>query len=251
MLYMKPIFCRIGSKYLMSNDIIDIFPEHNKYVEVFCGSSAVFFKKDKVDYEVINDLDDNLINEYKMLMQVDNYVKKHELNTIPLLQDFIRKPEYDNIQDQFTNCLIRRCNGFSSRPINKNTSKVYKPSDPNKKLKNLHKYQERLKDVIITSVDYKIVLDRHDSKDCLFYLDPPYEGCKSIYNINKIDYGELAKSLKKLKGKFVMSLNDSPNIRLKFKDFKFKILKLRTYAPKSPKTKLGGKPRVEILIYNF
>jgi DNA adenine methylase len=248
---MKPIFCRIGSKYLMSKQIIDMFPEYDKYVEVFCGSSAVLFKKDKVDYEVINDLDIDLINDYKMLMKIDNYVKKHELNTIPLLQDFIRKSEHDNIQDKFTNKLIRRCNGFSSQPINVNTLKVYQQSDPNRKLKNLHKYQERLKNVIITSVDYKIVLDRHDSKDCLFYLDPPYENSKSIYRLHKIDYKELAECLKKLKGKFVMSMNDSPNIRLIFKDFKFKILKLRTYAPKTSKTKIGCKPRVEILIYNF
>jgi DNA adenine methylase len=247
---MKPIFCRIGSKYLMSKQIIDMFPEHDMYVEVFCGSSAVLFKKDKVDFEVINDLDIDLMNDYKMLMQVDKYVKKHELNTIGLLTEFIKK-DHDNIQDKFTDKLIRRCNGFSANSINPNTSKVYRPSDPNRKLKNLHKYQDRLKNVIITNVDYKIVLDKHDSKDSLFYLDPPYENSNSIYKHSYIEYTELAECLKKIKGKFVMSMSDSPTIRLIFKDFKFKILKLRTYAPKSPKTKLGGKPRVEILIYNF
>ena len=49
-------------------------------------------------------------------------------------------------------------------------------------LNNIDKYKERLKGTVILSEDYKSVIDKYDSKATFFYLDPPYENSKDLYN---------------------------------------------------------------------
>ena len=58
----------------MSVNIIPMIPKHTVYVEPFCGGATILFKKpfpcvsDRHDYrEVINDLNSNVINFFKVL----------------------------------------------------------------------------------------------------------------------------------------------------------------------------------------
>jgi len=244
---MKPIFSRIGNKYLISDKIVELMPEHNKYIEVFCGGASVLFKKPKIEHEVINDIDTDLIDDYKLLMKVGKYKKTQELNKIDLLTKFI-STEHKNIQDQFTARLIRRCNGFSGNRIKDNKTKVYQPSDPNKKLSILSEYQDRLKNVVFMNENYKKVLIEHDSKDALFYLDPPYENSSNLYSDSIVEYKILSDDVRKLKGKFILSMADSATIRYLFKDFNFKVIQKKKALTRKC---LGYKARTEILIYNF
>ena len=54
-------------------------------------------------------------------------------------------------------------------------------------------------------------------KKAFFYLDPPYEESKDYPNaVNPID---VYNAVKKIKGKFMLSYNDSPLIRNIFKNY--------------------------------
>jgi DNA adenine methylase len=51
-----------GGKSKYAELIISRMPEHKKYVEVFGGAAHVIVQKPKVNHEVYNDIDGNLVN---------------------------------------------------------------------------------------------------------------------------------------------------------------------------------------------
>jgi DNA adenine methylase len=57
----------IGGKSKLSKTIIEMMPAHKAYCEVFAGAAWVFFRKPPSKYEVINDLDSDLICFYRVL----------------------------------------------------------------------------------------------------------------------------------------------------------------------------------------
>ena len=249
---MRPLFCRIGGKYLMSPQIIKYFPKHTIYVEPFVGGGGVYFKKTPSQKEIINDLDKNLIGGYRLVKRapIDLSLYRKDLNTIPKLQAFL-KSKNNTVVDKITKEIIYSCNGFGSHPVSRTTPKLLKGTNPYGKLKNIQDYKNRMKNTTIKNVDYKKVIKEYDSKDTLFYLDPPYEESdkSKLYYDSVLDYEELANILKQIKGKFLLSINGSSNIRKIFKGFKIRTLELKTQAKKGDP--IGGKPRIELLISNF
>ena len=57
----------IGGKSKLSKTIIEMMPAHKAYCEVFAGAAWVFFRKPPSQYEVINDLDSDLVCFYRVL----------------------------------------------------------------------------------------------------------------------------------------------------------------------------------------
>lgn len=58
--------------------------------------------------------------------------------------------------------------------------------------------------------------------ETLFYLDPPYWGCEKDYGkamFERADFERLATILSVLKGHFILSLNDVPDVRAIFSQF--------------------------------
>jgi len=51
----------------LASKLLPYFPQHTKYVEVFFGGGAVFFKKEPSPVEVINDIDGDVHNLYFVL----------------------------------------------------------------------------------------------------------------------------------------------------------------------------------------
>jgi DNA adenine methylase len=246
---MRPIFCRTGSKYLMADDILAYFPKHLIYVEPFFGGGSMYWKKEPSPAEIINDLDAGLMNDYKLIKKAssDTTKYKQELNTIDKIVNFLKQNHITN-EDKLTESIIRRCNGFGGDYIKK--QRVSHKSNPYAKIKNIEFYKNRIKKTIIKNLDYKKIIYDYDSKDTFFYLDPPYENSETVYILHSINYEEMANMLKNIKGKFLLSINGSRYIKKVFGDFKIKQITKKTYA--SPNTKLiGGKPRIELLIYNF
>jgi len=110
-------------------------------------------------------------------------------------------------------------------------------------------YQERLKNTIILNEDYKKVIKKYDSENSLIYLDPPYEESdKSHYDNPIIDYNELLDILSNIKGKFILSINNSKKIRDLFQNFKIKKIKTKYTNPLT-----GGQSKkiTELLITNY
>lgn len=244
---MKPIYCRIGSKYLMADIIIKHFPEHLVYVEPFIGSGGVYWKKEPSNAEVINDLDKTLIRDYKLVqkapLNLDNYPQN--INSLTKMKAFI-KIKHKTKPDKLTDAIIRRCGGFSGTYVEV-PKYLYKSNNPFNKLQNIAEYRHRMKNTIIKNQDYKRVISDYDSSDTLFYLDPPYiDSSKGLYEEFDIDYEEMANILKNIQGKFILSINKTPYIMKVFKDFKIIKTPLKTRA--HAKSVIGSKKRTELLI---
>lgn len=240
---MRPLFCRIGSKFLMSEEIIKYIPPHLIYVEPFFGGGAIYFNKPISPAEVINDLDTDLMNSYKLIKKAPLTGYRQDLNTFKKLRLFYDK-EPHTIQDKITNDLIYYCNGYSGEVV---SNSMYKETNPYNKLKNIKEYKERLANTILLNQNYEKVIKDYDTDETLFYLDPPYEDSKGLYTHHVMDYVKMVDILKKIKGKFLLSINGSTNINKLFKDFKIIEITKKTHA----RANIGFKPRIELLIMNF
>ena len=53
-----------GGKFTMSKRLIEMIPPHERYIEVFAGGASMFFRKKKVKWNVLNDLDNDIVNLY-------------------------------------------------------------------------------------------------------------------------------------------------------------------------------------------
>lgn len=62
-----PIVPWMGGKRRMAKHILPEFPEHECYVEPFCGGAAIFFMKEPSKVEVINDFDGEVVNLYRVV----------------------------------------------------------------------------------------------------------------------------------------------------------------------------------------
>lgn len=107
----------------------------------------------------------------------------------------------------------------------------------------------RLSDVTIECLDFGEFIQRYDHKDILFYLDPPYWNCESDYSKDlfcKADFERLATILKNIKGKFILSINDTPEIREIFAGFHMQEVTVQYSIGKNNSTKAG-----ELIICNY
>ena len=86
-------------------------------------------------------------------------------------------------------------------------------------LEDLH---TRLAGVVVECLDWSDCLARYDSEGTLFYLDPPYWGCETGYGkamFGREDFARLAERLAGIRGRFLLSINDTPEIRKIFGAF--------------------------------
>jgi DNA adenine methylase len=90
-------------------------------------------------------------------------------------------------------------------------------------------------------------MQKCDRPSTFFYLDPPYFNRPYYrFNFDETDYVKMAEYLGKLKGKFILSLNDVPEIRRIFADFNMTTLQMTYSAQRN-----AGKSYHELLISNY
>jgi len=75
----------------------------------------------------------------------------------------------------------------------------------------LPKVQARLRGVAINATDALKMIDKYDSKNTLFYIDPPYPETAKIGGnapaFSKEDLAKLVGRLKHIRGKFILSMD--------------------------------------------
>lgn len=244
----------VGGKNRLASKIITLLPEHITYVEPFAGGAQVLFHKSPSNVEVLNDLSFDIVNffrvcqwHYEELIRYLRYClvsrKLHELhaNTDPdTLTDIQRAGRFYYLQKNSFGGLVLN-QGFHygvTHPSN------YNPERIPEIIEAAHR---RLQRVQIESLPYQQILEKYDRQTTFFYLDPPYWGPKLYrFNFTEADFRNLADELDKLKGKFILSLNDRPEVREVFKGFSLADCRIPYTAQKR-----SGKRYGELLISNF
>ena len=86
----------------------------------------------------------------------------------------------------------------------------------------LEDVHDRLSGVVIERLSYDALIRRYDRRGTLFYLDPPYWGCTDDYGRNlfaEADFERLSTLLEGIAGRFILSMNDTPETRAIFANF--------------------------------
>jgi DNA adenine methylase len=64
---MRPPFPYFGAKQTLADDIVALLPDHEHYVEPFCGSLSVLLAKSPARMETVNDLDQQIVTFWRVL----------------------------------------------------------------------------------------------------------------------------------------------------------------------------------------
>jgi DNA adenine methylase len=244
----------IGGKRAIAKQIIALFPKHTTYVEAFAGGAQVFFRKERSEVEVLNDLDGEIVNFYRICQQhYEELIRYCHFLIVSrewhaLLKATAPKTLTDIQRAARFMYLLKNSYAGLVRNLNFKVNVVQPTSFNLERLpETIDAAHKRLERVQIESSPYQDMLKRFDRQKTLFYLDPPYFGRKLYnYNLEPEDFEELAERLKPLQGKFVLSLNDVPEVRAIFKGFKFREIELYYTAQKK-----AGRRYNELIITNF
>src|SRR5215813_14744309 len=224
----------IGGKNRLARTLIALFPKHTTYVEPFAGGAQVFFHKKPSQVEVLNDIDGEIVNFFRICQWhhdelirflrfclVSRKLYDQLLAANPaLLTDVQRAGRFFYLQK---NCyaglrLKRHFHNSVSKQPNYNVSRVPEL---------ITETHQRLARVQIENLPYEEILKRYDRPTTLFYLDPPYYDRKLYkFNLSGEDFNTLSRRLSNLKGRFILSLNDVPEVRKIFSSFQIKTISL-------------------------
>jgi DNA adenine methylase len=220
-------FRYIGSKRLLAKIIVSQIPTHRLYAEPFFGSGQAFFRKPRSPIEVVNDRDAEVITFFRVCqnhhaellrcLRFSVISRKHYadlLKTPPTsLTDILRACRFLYLQKIGYNGLVRQQNYTRQTKI----TPSFRPTDFPRLISAIH---DRFDRVQIECLSYEEILHGFDAPDTFFYLDPPYFGTRSYrFNFEEQDYWALAEALQRLRGRFLLSLNDLPEIRKIFSSF--------------------------------
>ena len=244
----------IGGKNRLAKRVIEIFPEHLTYVEAFAGGAQILFRKAPSKVEVLNDLDGEIVNFYRVCQQHYEELLRYFRYVVVSRDwfDLLKRSDPSTLTDiqRAARYLYILRNSFASLVRNPVYHRnVVQPPSFNltslpELIENAHKRLERVQ---LECASYDEVIHRFDRPTTLFYLDPPYFGRKLYrFNLGEADFEKLAGQLKKIRGKFILSLNDVPEVRALFDEFHIRGVDLHYTSQKE-----AGKRYKEVLITNF
>lgn len=228
----RPPAAYIGGKKQLSKRLVDLINQtpHQLYAEAFVGMGGVFLKRtQRPRHEVINDYNGEVATLFRILqrhypqfMDMLKYqvTSRREFERLKgsdpaTLTDLERAARFLYLQRlAFGGKVAGQNFGVSEGAARFNVSRL------GSVLEDIH---ERLTGVVIENLSWEAFIDRYDRAEALFYLDPPYWGSEDDYGRELFDrgqFGVMANRLTRLKGRFILSINDVPEIRELFVSFK-------------------------------
>jgi len=227
-----PLAPYLGGKRNLARRIvraIDAVP-HDGYTEVFLGMGGIFFRRRHVPKaEIVNDLSGDVAGLFRILQR--HYVPFLEM----LRYQITSRREFDRLSrtdpatltdlERAARFLYLQRTAYGGKVVGRNygVDPIAPGSFDMRRLgAMLEAVHERLAGVAIENLPYDQVLARYDRPGMLFYLDPPYFGCEADYGTGMFrasDFNRLAETLGRLEGTFILSINDTPQVRRIFEPF--------------------------------
>jgi DNA adenine methylase len=218
-----------GGKSRLTKNILELMPPHDRYVEPFAGGAWVLFSKPSSNSEVINDLDPELINFYRVIQtKPGDFLQAFEWVLVSR-QWFNELAEQDPttldpVERAFRFYYLQMAGwGGESKYPRFYVSIGDVQGHGNRligALKTLDRRilpaSRRLQGVEIQNLSWEVCIKAYDQKGTWMYLDPPYPGNPVNYACNMKtwkEHAQLAKRLRKTSCHWLLSLYDTPQIR--------------------------------------
>lgn len=226
---LRPLIRYHGGKFRIADWIISHFPSHEIYVEPFGGAASVLFAKTPSKTEVYNDLDDDVVNLFKVLRDKElslELAKQLDFTPYSRTEFYEARNESDDPVERARRLVIRAQMGFGSAGATKNKTGFRLDTQRGgsnivsiwgEQPKVITEAAKRLKKVMVENRDALKVIEDHDSDNTLFFVDPPYvldtrnmSGKAYRHEMNNREHEQLIELLIQLKGKVIVCGYEHP-----------------------------------------
>lgn len=222
----SPVAGYVGGKKQLAGRLVDRISaiEHTTYAEAFVGMGGVFLRRPtKPKSEVVNDASRDVATFFRVL-------QRHYQALLDMLRwQLSSRSEFErlNAQDPDTLTDLERAARFLYLQKLSFGGKVAGRSfgidtkgparfDITRLQPLLEAVHDRLAGVWIECLPWQDFITRWDRPGTLFYLDPPYWGTEHFYGrglFGREQFELLSAALQRLQGRFILSLNDVPEVR--------------------------------------
>jgi DNA adenine methylase len=252
-----PLSGWVGGKYLLSKTIVPMIPEHQCYAEPFAGAAWILFRKKPSPCEVLNDINGDVVNLYRVIQHhwgAFTEGLRWALSSREEFDRFLDTPAavLTDIQRAVRFYYVHKLS-FGGRMAGRRSfsASAIKPTNLNPLAvhREIAAAHRRLARVTIENLPYEEMISRYDRSGTFFYIDPPYWDCENHYGrgiFSKADFDLLARQLAGIKGTFLLSLNDVPEVREIFGAFQISAVTTR-YSCAARQNTLAK----EVLIRNY
>lgn len=247
----KPIIPWIGGKRRLAKQILPLFPEHTRYVEPFCGGAALFFMKAPSKVEVLNDLNGDVVNLYRVVTHhLDEFVRQfrwalssretflhHKATDVCALTDIQRAARFFYLQ--------KMCFGARVEEKRFGAGKIFAID---RSVELLEIARQRLQRAVIENLDWQACVDRYDHSSTLTFLDPPYwktEGYAVPFGFEQ--YEAMANVARSAKGAVLITVNDHPDMRRVFEGLTVRTADIRYTVGGAARSDVSS----ELILTNF
>lgn len=195
-----PVMRYHGAKFRLAPWVMSFFPPHKVYVEPYGGAAGVLLQKPKSEREVYNDMDQEIVNVFKVLRcpkASRELSQKLQLTPYARTEFELSYTACGDRIEQARRTLIRAQMGFGSAGATKNTTGFR--IDMNRDYgtsaslwaeypQHISQFQHRLNGVLIENRPALQIIENHDRKDTLFFIDPPYVHSTRVMQKNSSGY---------------------------------------------------------------
>lgn len=221
---LKPPISRMGGKSKLRKTIIEMIPEHTCYAEIFFGAGWVYFGKEKSKVEVINDIDGELVNLFKIIKYHGEEIKRlmaYEICSRDIFNEY-KNIDINSLTDvqRAVRYIYLLSQSFAGKGENFGYGTTGMPGPQIFNTENLLKIKERLRNTYVENLDFEKIIKKYDRPHTFFFCDPPYFETKGYKDkFKEKDHIKLRDLLKNIQGKFLLTINDHEQVREWYKDF--------------------------------
>lgn len=255
----------VGGKSRLRKQIVALLPEHTCYLELFAGAAWVLFAKSPSKVEVLNDIDEELVNFFRVVKyKPEELIQSFEWELVSRAE-FVRLANLDTstLTDierahRFYYIIMAGWGGELHYP--RFQTSITDGGHGNRLIgalkflrKRIEPVYSRLQKVVIENMDWKDCFDRYDREKTVMYIDPPYpgNGCNYLHNMRDWeDHYQLAERLHHSKCKWILSSYDVPEIHSLYDDYN--IISVQSFSGMQVKKNDTSRTlNKEVLITNF
>lgn len=248
-----------GGKSRLAPQLFELFDDrHTTYVEPFAGAAAMLFlRPEPAKVEVLNDINGELVNLYRVVKHhLDEFVRQFRWQLVAR-EEFERlkasAPETLTDIQRAARFFFLQKTSFGAK-VSGQTFGVSASAPPRINLlrleEDLSAAHLRLARVTIEHLPWAACVARYDRPETFFFCDPPYwqtEGYGVEFGLDQ--YEALAQTLRTIKGRALLTINDHPDMRRVFSGFRHKRLTTRYTIGQSAAAKQA--PRHELAVMTW